>query len=311
MMNAATIRSTAKIIHFVYLLDTIAISVLDLPASCCDQLYKRYCRDKYCEQHCLCLSDSFEADTRIEGVEDVQSQHFCLVVRSTVCECQVLIVKFEAVCQRQEHADRDAWHYGRNDDLEQRCPAVCSVNGSRFQHVAGDVLDCSNVDDHHVSDVLPVHEDDKAPEAVFGIGEQCLLEVCKNAVEDNLPDPAEDDASDEVRHEENCPERVCSGHILCKYQCQGEGQDVDGYHSDDCEAQREPEGLCEIVVNRESPDVVVQSDKACIRDCPELAEGEDEAPDHRNEEGKRKTNQRGQGKESKIFSECLFHSCEP
>ena len=55
------------------------------------------------------------------------------------------------------------------------------------------VLQASNVDDHHVTDLLPAHQNDKAQEDVRGVqGKQRFVECAEYAVEQNLPDIAKD-----------------------------------------------------------------------------------------------------------------------
>ena len=41
-----------------------------------------------------------------------------------------------------------------------------AVHGRGLQHIGGQGLQAGDVDDHHVADLLPAHQDDQAPEPV-------------------------------------------------------------------------------------------------------------------------------------------------
>ena len=88
--------------------------------------------------------------------------------RLATVQHEVLIKQLEAVGQRKEHADRDRRHDGGDDDIGQRMPAVGAVDLGRIDQIVRHILQAGNVNDHHVADLLPGHQDDQAPEAVFG-----------------------------------------------------------------------------------------------------------------------------------------------
>ena len=80
----------------------------------------------------------------------------------------MLVEQLEAIGERQEGADGDRRHDIGNDHLEERLPLGGPVDLGRLDHVLGHRLESGDVDDHHVADLLPAHQDDQAPEAVLG-----------------------------------------------------------------------------------------------------------------------------------------------
>ena len=57
-----------------------------------------------------------------------------------------------------------------------------TVDLRRLDQLARDVLDAGNIDNHHITDLLPVHQNYESPESVgSGIGKR-LSEVCQNTV---------------------------------------------------------------------------------------------------------------------------------
>ena len=84
-------------------------------------------------------------------------------------------------------------------DLEQDLPAGGTVDLGGLDQVAGDALQAGHIDDHHVADLLPAHQDDQADEAVALVqSQQGLAQVGEHAVEQDLPDVAQQDAADQV-----------------------------------------------------------------------------------------------------------------
>src|SRR5699024_7063173 len=140
----------------------------------------------------------------------------------------VLVKQLEAVGQRQEGADGDAGHDQGHLDLEQDLAAGGAVDLGGLDQVAGDALEAGHVNDHHVADLLPTHQDDQADEAVALVqGQQGLAQVGEHAVEQDLPDVAQQDAADQVGHEVDGAEQVGAPDAPGQGQGDGKGKHVD------------------------------------------------------------------------------------
>lgn len=154
------------------------------------------------EHNCLGLSGAFGVGG--VGVDDVQSQHFRGLDDVAVSqrlkgraarEGQVLVIELEAVGQGQERADGDRRHDVRDCDVPERFPAGRTVDLCGLQHILRDCLQACDINDHHIAYLLPAHEDDQSPEAVFGFQHDGCVEVAEDAVEDHEPDIAQNDAT--------------------------------------------------------------------------------------------------------------------
>ena len=86
--------------------------------------------------------------------------HGCLLYTS------VLVIHLEAVRQGQEAADRDRRHDERDDDLAQGLTVIRAVDLRRLHQVCRYRLDTCDVNDHQITDLLPVVQDDDTPVAV-------------------------------------------------------------------------------------------------------------------------------------------------
>ena len=96
---------------------------------------------------CDCfLQRNFRMDGGAVGVDDVGQ---------TAGQCQVLVEQLEAVGQGQEGTDGDGGHDVGDGDL----PAVGAVDLGGFHHVFGNCLEAGDVNDHHITDLLPAGED--------------------------------------------------------------------------------------------------------------------------------------------------------
>ena len=232
----------------------------------------------------------------VVGGENVQRQHLggldggAALLHDdglAVGQGQVLVEQLEAVGQGEEHADGDGGHHVGDGDLEQGLGLGGAVDAGGLQHVLGHRLEPGDVDNHHVADLLPAHEDDEAPEAVFGVHDDGGGELAEDAVEDHGPDVAQHNAADEVGHEEHGAEDVAALDVLGEDIGHGKGQHVDehqGYHG---EQGGVPEGVGKGGV-LERPDVVAKADGLGVGNQLELAEGEvnalDEGPDKADDE---------------------------
>ncbi|MPM50734.1 hypothetical protein SDC9_97477 [bioreactor metagenome] len=105
----------------------------------------------------------------------------------------------------------------------------------------GNILDTGYVDDHHIADVLPVHQHNQAPESILGVAYDGNSALEQHTVDDDLPNPAENYASDEIGHEENRSEQVGSLDLACQQQREKESTHIDGDHRDDGELDRKPQ----------------------------------------------------------------------
>ena len=197
------------------------------------------------------MADAFPlcAAALIERIVDVEREHLAGLGRFAAGQREVLVKELERVGQRQERTDRDGRHDHRQFDLEERLRAGRAVDGGGFQQIAGHVLQARDVDDHHIADLLPAHQDDEAPEAVPRVQrKQRLAQVGQNAVEQNLPDIAQHDAADQVRQEEDGAESVGAVHTAGEKQRDGKGQHVDQQGGHDGERRCEPERMGEGVI---------------------------------------------------------------
>ena len=143
----------------------------------------------------------------------------------------------------EQGAGGDGGHHVGDDDPEQRLAAAGAVDLSRLQHISGYGLKSGNVNDHHVADLLPGHQNDQTPEAVSGVGGEVGGVIAQNAVEDHAPNIAQHHAADQVGHEDLGANQVGAAHVLG----QGIG-DEDGHHIDQVarrpDLRRETFGIC-------------------------------------------------------------------
>ena len=102
---------------------------------------------------------------------------------------------------------------------------------------------------------------------------QRLAEVGQNAVEQNLPDIAQHDAADEVRHEKHRAVEVAALDALRERVGDGKGQYIDEHERHDGEQRCEPERVDKAHVLKCAA-VVAKADKGRIACDLELAEGE-------------------------------------
>ena len=163
-----------------------------------------------------------------------------------------------------------------NRVCEQGLPAGGAVDAGGLQHLAGNVLKSGDVDDHHIADLLPAHEDDQAPEAVFRLHQDGGGPAAEHAVKDHGPDVAEHDAADQVGHEEDGAVEVAALDALGQGVRHGEGQHVDEHQGHHGEQGGVPEGVAEGGVLK-GPDVVAEADELGVGDGLELTHGQPDA----------------------------------
>ena len=75
--------------------------------------------------------------------------------------------------QGQECTDRNGGHYHRNCHVFQNLSGGRTVNLCSLDQISRDILNSGNVNDHHIADLLPAHQDNQSPEAVGGGIGQC------------------------------------------------------------------------------------------------------------------------------------------
>ena len=232
----------------------------------------------------------------VVGGVNVQRQQLCLVELRAVLndagqaagQRQVLVEQLEGVGQSQEGAGGDGGHHVGDDDPEQRLAAAGTVNFSGLQHVSGDGLKPGNVNDHHVADLLPGHQNDQTPEAVGGVGGEVGGIVPQNAVKNHAPYVAQHHAADQVGHEEHGAKQVGAAHLLGQGIGDEEGQHIDQENGDHGEKCGVLEGVPEADVR---PDfgIIRQADPFGILGNIEGAEGQVDAlqkrPDEADAEG--------------------------
>ena len=187
-------------------------------------------------------------------------------------EGQVLVEELEGIGQGQEQANGDGGHHVGNLDLEEDLAGGGAVDPGGFDVIRGNGLQARDIDDHHIADLLPAHQDDHAPVARGGVqGQQGLARQTQNTVDQDVPDVAQHDAADEVGHEVDGTEDIGTQDPPGQGQGHGEGQHIDedgGYHR---EAGGEGQGGPELGV-LEHLDVVPQTHPLGLVDGGELAE---------------------------------------
>ena len=102
-------------------------------------------------------------------------------------------------------------------------------------------MQAGNINDHHISDLLPAEKNDQTPEAKLAVQHDGRVIMAQDAVEDHQPDIAQNDTTDEVRHEEDRPENIRALDAARQRIGNREGQHVDDQQRHDRKERREPE----------------------------------------------------------------------
>ena len=232
------------------------------------------------------------------GGIDVQGQQLrnvdlCAILDDagqTASQREVLVEELEGIRQREERAGRDGGHDVWDDDLRQRLPAARAVDLRGFQHILRYGLQSRNVNDHHIADLLPGHEDHKAPEAVGAAGSEIGAVIFQDAVKDQAPDVAEHDAADQVRHEEHRAEQIRAAQLLRQGIGDEERQHIDQDDRHDRKGRRILERIEEARV-LEDLGVVFQALEHGVARRVEITEGQvdalNERPDKADAEGQK------------------------
>ena len=265
------------------------------------------------EHNSLCLTNALPLRTgaAVEGVVDVQGQHFTGVGGFACGQGNVLVEQFEAVGQGQEGADGHAGHDHGNLDLEQDLAVVGTVDLGGFDQVAGHALQAGNVNDHHVADLLPAHQDDQTDETGLGVQrQQRPLQVGQHTVEQDLPDVAQQDAADQVGHEVNGTENVGTLDAAGQHDRNGKGTDIDKHSGDHGKRCRKAERMQERGI-LEHRDVVLDAHKGGLANSSEPLERKVNAPDEGPDKADDEREQRGQHEHRPIFADGFLHDVPP
>ena len=172
-------------------------------------------------------------------------------------------------------------------------PAGSAVDLCGLEHILRDGLQTRDIDDHHIADLLPAHQYDEAPEAVFCFEHHSGIKVAEDAVEDHEPDIAQDDAADQVRHKEDRPEDIRALDALRQDIGDGECQHIDDEQRHKREQRRVPERVQEAIV-LENGLVVLQAHPSPFAGCLELAERQKQALGKRIQEAHAERSERRQ-----------------
>ena len=172
-------------------------------------------------------------------------------------------------------------------------------------------MQAGNVNDHHVADLLPAHQDDQTDETGLGIQrQQRSLQVGQYTVEQNLPDVAQQDAADQVGHEVDGTEDVGAADAAGEHQRNGKGADVDehgGYYSEHC---GKAEGVQEGGILK-YVDVVLDAHEGGLANSSEPLERKVNAPDKGPDKADDEREQRGQHEHRPIFADGFLHDVPP
>jgi|GEM_PF-6808603 len=202
--------------------------LLHLPRAGQLELEKRDRHHDQAKHHRLGLARALPAGTAVEGVIDVQRQKLRTVGGHAAREREVLVEELESVGQGQKRADGDGGHQHGQFDIAKRLPGGSAVNGGGLAQLSGNGLKAGNVDDHHVAGLLPEHHHHQAPEPVPFAGDQRNAVACEHAVvENDLPQPSQHDAADQVGHEKHRAEQVRAAKAAHQKQRHRQSEQVD------------------------------------------------------------------------------------
>ena len=136
------------------------------------------------------------------------------------------------------------------------------------------------------------------------------MQVGQHAVEQDLPDVAQQDAADQVGHEEDGAEDVGALDAPGEHQRDGKGADVDedgGHHG---ERRREAERVQERGI-LEHADVVLDAHERGLADGGEPLERQINAPDKGPDKADDERDQGRQHEHRPIFADGLLHDIPP
>ena len=108
----------------------------------------------------------------------------------------------------QKCADRNRRHDQWDGNVFKDLPRIRAIDLGCFDQFCRDTLDPRDINDHHITNHLPIHQNDQSPKTVFGSESDINPELDQNPVDDQLPDIAKDDAADEVWHKKHGAENI-------------------------------------------------------------------------------------------------------
>ena len=145
-----------------------------------------------------------------------------------------------------------------------------------------------NINNHHIPDLLPRHKDDESPETVGGICSQVGVVGVKDAVKNHLPDIAQNDAADQVRHKKDGTEDVRASELLRQRIGKRKSKHIDDDNVDNRNGRRVLKGVPEAVVGKDFT-VVFKSVPDRIQRGVEVTEGKIDPP----QEGEKEADAKG------------------
>ena len=275
----------------------------------CPQLNQRNDNDHQAEHNGLGLTDALpgSAGAGVEVLINVQRQHFRCVVGCAAGQCQVLVKELEGVGQGQEGADGDGGHHIGNLNSEQNLVGGSAVNPGSLDVVRGDGLQTGDVNNHHIANLLPAHQHNHAPETGGDVQrQQRLCQQTQHTVEQDVPDVAQDDAANQVGHEENGAEDVGALDVVGQRQGNGKGKHVNQHRGEHGKKSGKAQGGEELgvlehldIVGSANPDRLIDGGEFAERQVQALAEGDDKA-DNKGCKG-------GQHKNRPPLFGCFYH----
>lgn len=201
---------------------------------------------------------------------------------------QVLVEHLESVGHRQEAAHRHRRHHQRDDDPAHNLTVRCAIDLRGLDQISRQALEACNVDDHHIANLLPAHQNDHAPEAIDRRRGQGTVPQREDAVQQQLPDIAQHDAADEVRHEEHRAEQIRPAHRLGEHIGQQERDDIDDDGRHDGEQHRPPQRGSEFGI-RKRIHIILQPHPLGIGHRPERGKAQVDTHGKRHDEEHRET----------------------
>ncbi len=100
---------------------------------------------------------------------------------SPFCKGKVLVKSLKELVSVRS-TDSDGRHDHRNDHMLQKLSFVRTIDLCSLDQFTRDILDSRNVNDHHITDLLPAHQDHKAPESVNRRICKCFIDLKKQTV---------------------------------------------------------------------------------------------------------------------------------
>ena len=136
------------------------------------------------------------------------------------------------------------------------------------------------------------------------------MQVCQHAVEQDLPDVAQQDAADQVGHKVDGTEDVGALDAAGQHDCNGKGADVDEHGGDHSERCRKAESVQEGGI-LEHGDIVLDAHKGGLAHGGEALEGKEDAPDKGPDKADDERDQRRKHEHRPIFADGLLHDIPP